>query len=307
MDDLTMLREFRAEAPASAPEDLWRLAVRDAGSPTRESRTVARRGRWVVVGAAATVAAVAAALVLVPGSTPTSAAAVLDRAALALADAPAPPDPGPHQWIYQRTVHLDAATGKPGTHFGYGWWRMDGELAADRMPDGDVHVQSLESWPVGTPQQWYAVVTALPQHPADVIEYLRDDPLYESDGASQADRDFDEVTQALTAQTLVPPASRARLYLALATIPGVGVDEHAAPDLVGRPVLSITYTGDLSLGRAGDRWELLLDPSSYDVLGLRGTAGSDIDLGDVVVHSGTVWFEYALLDYRLVDAAGDTA
>jgi len=27
----------------------------------------------------------------------------------------------------------------------------------------------------------------------------------------------------------------------------------------------------------------------------------------VVIHPGTVWFEYALLDYRLVDEAGDTA
>ena len=306
MDDLTMLREFRAEAPASAPAELWPRAVHAAATPTRAGRTPAR-GRWVALGAAATVAAVAAAVVLAPGATPTSAAAVLDRAALALAGAPAPPDPGPHQWIYQRSVQLDAATGEAGTHDGTSWSRMDGELFAIRLPNGRLLVQHLQEWPLGTPEQWYDVVTALPQQPADVITYLRDDPLYESRGASQADRDFDELTQALTAQTYVPPASRARLYLALATIPGVGVDEHAAPDLVGRPVLSITYTGDLSLGRAGDRWELLLDPSTYDVLGLRGTAGSDIDLGDVVIHPGTVWFEYALLDYRLVDEAGDTA
>lgn len=53
--------------------------------------------------------------------------------------------------------------------------------------------------------------------------------------------------------------------------------------------------------------KLLLDPSSYDVLGLRGTAGSDIDLGDTVIHPGTVWYEFAQLDHRLVDEAGDTA
>ena len=96
----------------------------------------------------------------------------------------------------------------------------------------------------------------------------------------------------------MPPADRARLYLALATIPGVGVDEDAPADLVGRPALSITYTGDTSLGRAGDRWELLLDPETYDVLGLRGTAGSDIDLGDWVFHSGEIWYEVAILDHR---------
>ena len=304
MDDLTLLREFRAEAPASPPADLWPRAVRAAGKPHAPIR---RHRRLVLVGAAATVAAVIGALVVAPGSTPSSAAAVLDRAALAVADAPAPPDPGPQQWVFQSTVHLDAATGKPGTHISYGWSRMDGELAANRMPDGHLLVQGIESWPLGTPAQWYDVAAALPEQPADVIQYLRDDPLYESRGASQADRDFDEVTQALTAETFIPPASRARLYLALATIPGVGVDENAAPDLAGRPVLSITYTGDLSLGRAGDRWELLLDPSSYDVLGLRGTAGSDIDLGVTVIHPGTVWYEYALLDHGLVDRAGDTA
>jgi hypothetical protein len=310
MDDLTLLREFRAEAPASAPADLWSRALRAAEAPARvDEGARARRGRRLVaVGAVATAATLAGALLVAPGSTPSSAAAVLDRAAIALADAPAPPAPGPHQWLYQRTVRLDAATGKPGTHFGYAWLRMDGQLWADRMPDGHVLVQGLEYWPLGRPEQWYDVVTQLPEQPADVIEYLRDDPLFESDGASQADRDFDEVTTALTAETVIPPASRARLYLALATIPGVGVDENAAPDLAGRPVLSITYTGDLSLGRAGDRWELLLDPSSYDVLGLRGTAGSDIDLGGgTVIHPGTVWTEFAFLDHRLVDAAGDTA
>jgi hypothetical protein len=298
MDELTLLRDFRDSAPAAVPE---RVRERALGAPIRRTRPL----RYAVVGLAAT-AALAAALVVAPASTGPSAAAVLDRAALALAGQPAPPPPAAHDWIYDRALVMDPVTGAAGTHPGEGWSRFDGALSAGRRPDGTVLVQGIESWPLGTPRQWWDMLAGLPEQPADVLTYLRDDPLYTSRGASQADRDFDEVTQALTAQTFVPPADRARLYLALATIPGVGIDEHAPADLVGRPVLSVTFTGDTTLGRAGDRWELLLDPSTYDVLGLRGTAGSEVDLGDRVFHAGEVWYEMAILDHRVVDRAGAT-
>ena len=299
MDELTLLREFRDSAPTAAPAD---VRVRALEAPTRRTRPL----RYAAVGLAAA-AVLAAGFVVAPSSTGPSAAAVLDRAALALAAEPTPPAPAPHDWLYDRTLDLYAITGRPGTHPGEGWSRFDGALAAFRDPGGRVHVQGLEYWPLGTPQQWWDMLAGLPEQPADVLAYLRQDPLYTSQGATEADRDFDEVTQALTAQTFVPPADRARLYLALASIPGVGVDENAPADLAGRPVLSITFTGDTSLGRAGDRWELLLDPATYAVLGLRGTAGSDIDLGEgTIVTPGHVWYEMAILDHRIVDQAGAT-
>jgi hypothetical protein len=298
MDEMTLLREFRDSAPAAVPARVRQVAL---GTPVRRTRPL----RYAAVGLAAA-AALAAGLVVAPTSTGPSAATVLDRAALTLAGEPTPPAPDPHDWIYDRALYLDPATGQAGTHPGEGWSRFDGELFADRRPDGRVEVQGIEYSPLGTPQQWWDMLAGLPEQPADVLTYLRENGLYASKGATQADRDFDEVTQALTAGTFVPPGDRARLYLALATIPGVGVDEHASPDLVGRPVLSITFTGDTTLGRAGDRWELLLDPTTYDVLGLRGTAGSDIDLGDRVFHPGEVWYEMAILDHRVVDRAGAT-
>jgi hypothetical protein len=299
MDEMTLLREFRADAPSAAPPEVRDRAL---GAPARRTRPL--RYAAVALAAAATLAV---GFVVAPSSTGPSAAAVLDRAAAAVA---AGPDlsPGPDQWVYVRALFLDAATGKPGTHPGESWSRFDGERVADRMPGGRVNIQGVEYWPLGTPQQWYDMLTGLPEEPADVLTYLAADPLVTSKGGTQADRDFDEVTQALTAETYLPPASRASLFRALATIPGVGIDQDAAPDLVGRPVLSVTFTGDTSLGRAGDHWELLLDPASYDVLGLRGTAGSDIDLGEgTVKHAGEVWYEVAVLDHRLVDHAGDTA
>jgi hypothetical protein len=300
MDEMTLLREFRASAPAAAPSEVRERAL-------GERRASRRRPvlRLAVAAALAVTGGGVAVTVLQPASP--SAAAVLDRAALALADSPTPPPPTPLQWVYQRTLFRDPHTGQAGTHAGESWSRFDGALGADRRPDGKAHVQGIEYSPLGTPQQWYDVLVALPERPEDVLAFLRRDPLYTSDAATQADRDFDEVTQALTADTFVPPADQARLYLALAAIPGVGVDEKAAPDLVGRPVLSITFTGDTSLGRAGDRWELLLDPATYAVLGLRGTAGSDIDLGEgTIVTAGHVWYEMAILDHRIVDRAGAT-
>jgi hypothetical protein len=153
--------------------------------------------------------------------------------------------------------------------------------------------------------QWYDALRDLPDSPQGVLDRLADDPLYTSHGATSADRGFDEVTTALTSDTVISPESIARLYRALASIPGVSVDEDAEPDLVGRSVVSITYTGASSLGRAGDRWELLLDPSSSRVIGLRGTAGTDLDLKDgTVIPKGAVWFNSAYLDHELVDEPG---
>jgi hypothetical protein len=297
MDEMTLLREFRSDAPAAAPPEVRERVLGSRRTSRRPALRLAVAAVLAVTGGGV------AATVLQPAAP--SAAAVLGRVAATVAAAP-DLTPRPDQWVYERDLFLDAVTGKPGTHPGESWSRFDGERVADRMPSGRVNVQGVEYWPLGTPQQWYDMVVALPDDPADVLDHLAADPLYTSTGDTRADRDFDEVTHALTAETYLPPAGRARLFRALATIPGVGIDEHAAPDLVGRPVLSVTFTGDTDLGRAGDHWELLLDPASYDVLGLRGTAGSDIDLGEgTVKHAGEVWYEVAVLDHRVVDHAGD--
>jgi hypothetical protein len=306
VDELTLLREFRDTAPSGAPS-----ALRQRALGVGPRRTTSRRPALRLAVAAALVATgggLAATALVPPG--PSEAAAVLGDAARLLAQQPDPATPGPLQWIYVKALHADPVTGQPGTHPGESWIRFDGAKAGERRPDG-VHVQDLVGWPLGTPQQQYDVLASLPDSPDAVLQHLRDDPLYESKGASQADRDFDEVTNALTAETFISPQDRARLYLALARIPGVGIDDEAAPDLVGRRVLSVTYTGDLSLGREGDLWELLLDPETYEVRGLRGTAGEDFELGKgegggEFVPQGTTWYQVAILDQRLVDSVGQT-
>lgn len=306
MNEMTLLREFRSFAPAEAPAELWSQAVRTAERrPARVRR--ARRTRLSLAATAAALTAVAAVMVLAPSSTgPSSASVVLGRAAQALLDADPGPTPRPHQWVYT----VSWTTNQPSEPAGRwkSWTRFDGNGYAEISPIThklDVQTGDWE-WPKGSPDQWYAVARGLPDEPDAALRALRDDPLYTSDGATQADRDFDEVTSMLTMDTWLPPGSIARLYQALATIPGVGIDNGAAPDLAGRPVLSITYNGDLSLGRKGDRWELLLDPDTYQVVGLRGTAGENwTPDGGPTYREGTVWYEYVVYGRKVVDHAGD--
>jgi hypothetical protein len=307
MDELTMVRGFRDSAPAAVPAALRERAL---GVPPRRTPTRRTALSIAVAAAVALTGGGLAVATLVPAS-PSSAAVVLGRAAQALLDADPGPMPEPHDWLYTVSYSLNRYTEDEPVEVGRwkSWTRFDGDGYAEISPithrldvnTGDYH------WPKGTPSEWYTAARTLPEDPDAVLQALRDDPLYTSDGATEADRDFDEVTSMLTMETWLPPSTVARLYQALAIIPGVGIDDHAAPDMDGRPVLSITYSGALSLGRKGDRWELLLDPETYQVTGLRGTAGEDfaLDKGPTI-HEGTVWYEYVLYERRVVAHAGDT-
>ena len=302
MDELTLLREFRGSAPAAAPPGVRRRVL--AGSTPSRPRLPRRLS--VVASGAVVLAATPTVLALSLGpSAPPSAATVLDRAAEHVMTAAPVPTPRADQWIYHRSLQADPETGQPGTHPSDSWSRVDGRQYAGRRPNGKIDVQQIVENPLGTPLQWYELAKELPATPQGVLDMLGSDPLYTSHADTRAARDFDEVTTALTSDTVLPPESIARLYRALATIPGVRVDHGAPADLAGRPVLSITYDGDSSLGRPGDRWELLLDPDSYRVIGLRGTAGHDLDLKDgTVIRTGTVWMNWAYLAAGVVDEPG---
>jgi hypothetical protein len=302
MDELTLLREFRGSAPAAAPSAVRRRVLE--GSPRPRPRLPRRLSAVAACGVVLAATATVLALSVGP-SAPPSAANVLHRAADQVTTAAPVPTPRADQWIYHRSLEADPETGQPGTHPWDYWSRVDGRQYAERRPNGKIDVQPIVENPLGTPLQWYDLAHELPATPQGVLDMLTRDPLYTSHANKRAARDFDEVTTALTSDTVLPPESIARLYRALAIIPGVSVDRDAPADLSGRPVLSITYNGDSSLGRPGDRWELLLDPDTYRVIGLRGTAGHDLHLkNDTVIPAGTVWFNSAYLAEGVVDEPG---
>ncbi|MFC6345647.1 hypothetical protein ACFP8W_26915, partial [Nocardioides hankookensis] len=108
-------------------------------------------------------------------------------------------------------------------------------------------------------------------------------------------------------QPVLPATARADLFGALATVPGVAIDDDPEPDLLGDPVLAVT------LDRAPDpsgllsRRELLLDPDTYAYRGVRVTALEDGRIGGAKgfdVSSGQTWYEDTVTDAVVVDRPG---
>ncbi len=115
MDDLTLLRSFRAERADDDPRA--RAAARGAleakfdpvptASPTTPTRSP-RRGLLALAGAGAIAVVVAGLLVLSPGPTAEPAAAeVLRRIASVAADTPPESMPGPDQFLYTKIETLE--------------------------------------------------------------------------------------------------------------------------------------------------------------------------------------------------------
>ena len=119
-------------------------------------------------------------------------------------------------------------------------------------------------------------------------------------------RDFDAVVEAL-GQPVLPAAARADLFDALATIPGVTVDDDAEPDLLGDPVLAVTLDRAPDASGLLSRRELLLDPDTYAYRGVRVTALEDGRVGGAKgpeVTAGQTWYEDTVADAVVVDRPG---
>lgn len=300
MDEMTALKEFRADVPTTGPSDLVRQRVLGAPPPPRW-----RRRTLATIAVAATATTVLAiGLQLGPGAAP-SAAVVLHRAAAHVA-ADRVPEPRHHQWIYENYV-MAKPDGTIGDHPHATWTRFDGTAIADhRSPQSPLQVQQLQD-PEITPQQWYDGLAALPEEPAALLARLRTGDLVRGEGDTQEARDFDAVATCLATPRVMPAAAHARLFRALATIPGVAIAEDPMPDLLGRDVVSVTFSGVTDDG-AGfrSRQELLLDPTTYEYRGTRVTALEDGAFDDGrPVTEGEVWYNDAVIDAGVVDAAGD--
>ncbi len=159
-----------------------------------------------------------------------------------------------------------------------------------------------------TPLEAYDAAASLPSEAPALLRALRESDLADAQGTTEAARDYDAVGDALD-QMVLPAPARANLLRALGTIPGVGIDDAAEPDRLGRPVLSVTFDGQAGDSAVRSRWELLLDPVTYAYLGERATAlesgrvggESGPDVADVA--PGETWFESTQVS-ALVDRPG---
>ena len=300
MDEIRALKEFRADVPTHGPSPMTRQRVLGvAAHPRRRGRTLA-----TIAAAAAVTTVLAVGLQWGPGAAP-STAVVLDRAAAYVAADPVP-EPRPDQWIYENYV-LAKPGGTIGDHPHAYWTRFDGTAGGERRSLQDpVHVQQIQD-PGVTPQQWYDGLESLPADPTALLARLRSGDLVRGVGDTEAARDFDAVATCLATPRVLPAAAHARLFRALATIPGVAIAENPAPDLLGRDVLSVTFSG-VTDARAGFRsqQELLLDPTTYEYRGTRVTALEDGAFDDGrPVTEGQVWYNDAVIESGVVDAPGD--
>lgn len=285
MNDLDLVREFRADVPGPTAEqlaigrELLLGATRRARTPTRRLGRRPGRARFVLV--AAVLAAVGGVLVLdlhgganpaSPGGAPDLnarlAAQVLRAAATSLASQPTT-RPAPHQWIYSSFV--DRSIGQPAQPY-ESWSRFDGRQTA-YLQNGQliVHTSPLPRGAV-TPISAYDQLASLPSNTQALLhvvdEAVAANPVSVAPpGGSPSDHrqtraqlEFEFLTQLLwQAAQAAPARAEAAVFRALATVAHVSA-QHIT-DAVGRSAIALSDTGV--------EQQLLLDPLTYKVIGLR--------------------------------------
>lgn len=288
MNELDLVRELSADVGAPTEKQLAagreRLLVAIGSSPRpRRLRRRPSRARYLgAVIAAGVVAAAAVSAIEVHGTAtaPTPpraseaqvrlAAEVLHAAAGSVASQPAT-RPAPHQWIY--TSFIARGIGQA-AETDEGWTRFDGRQTA-YVQNGRLVVHTSPVAPSGSgyPMGAYQALASLPSSPSALLGAV--DRAVMANPASVAppggspighhqtrrQLEFQFLTQLLwQAAQAAPARAEAAVYRALATIPGVRA-QRGITDAVGRPAIA--------LSDVGDEQQLLLDPRTYKVIGLR--------------------------------------
>lgn len=326
MDELTKVRELRADAPVADRARLapGRARLVDAARAGERRRVVWRRELVIVaVVAAVTVVVVVATLVsggggggrkVQPAVTPTvslegmSAAELLRHAADVVAAQADGPVPTAKQWIYTkeesepRDEQADQAEGLARLLMGpqESWIRYDGTAMASQEPDGTgerlklvtraMHLENGGEGDDRSAREMYRVLAALPADGGRTLEALRDiDAIADDKGASRAENDYTEISVLLTAHVM-PSDGLASLYRALATLPGGKVVDHLVETASGRRVIALEYgtrAPDPATGQMmRDQW--LLDPQTYRIVGMRMVVGDKVVGGNSLVATAVV-------------------
>jgi len=279
-----------------------------AGRPRRRRFTASRRSNLLLPAAAvATAVTVAAGLTgyaLSTGSTPASrpsaapkhpaapdqavlAARLLQNASAVAGRVPPKTEPAPGQWIYSEMVGYEHGQGVTTDQ---NWITFDGTKSAyflSRNGPLQVHTSPIVP-PSGaggplaafnadaTPKTAYDALASLPTAPRQLLAVLAKEA--QSVGvanltagtpvAGQAPRnegqvEFDYLSLLLwnaAGGVGAPPKAEAAAFRALAAIPGVTV-QQGITDAAGNPAIGVSDDGGYD--------QLLLDPVSYQVTGLR--------------------------------------
>ncbi|GGT16117.1 CU044_5270 family protein [Streptomyces atratus] len=324
MDEMTQLRELRADAPVPDRSALapGRMRLTETVASGRRVRRLKADWRIASIGAAAaiTVAAVLGTQ-LVDAAAPdrsgpaattgtlrlSSPAEVLNRAADVLEKQQAAPEPRDDQWIYTKTVMAQPSqNGSAAGRFTYvpdNWVPYDNSAAAKTGKDDDYR----------TSRQVYRAANELPDDPARLLAKVRSfyptGNTAESPPEAEAQHSFRAMGLMVEAYPIAP-AALARIYRALATVPGVHVTDHLVKDAAGREVIAITRKEDGS----HEQREILLDPHDFSYAGMRFVVSEDYvytsSAGKVKFPSekfkaGQIKMSEARVEAAVVDAKGE--
>ncbi|MER6949758.1 CU044_5270 family protein [Nonomuraea sp. NPDC000554] len=314
MDELKLLSEMRADAPEPDAERLRSLRAR---APKR------RRRFWLAPSllAAATAATAVAVAMSGPQShavrptvtaepRPVSAETVLLRAAQAAERRQTPETPRPDQWIY-RKVAVKEADGSA-ARVQEVWLRYDGTREAVRVGDGRLETRKLA--PGLSPSRFAAKLAQLPTDPGELLAQVKSDPYWATRSAERPDeRAYRALAIYLDHDVPVPPKLQGAMYRALAQIPGVRVDS-GVQDVSGRTGIGLAYesgsagtfgTDRDSAGQVISRTYLILDPTTYQLLGMRVDYLKDKIVRDRVAFRAGTTYATANLAAGVVDRPGD--
>jgi hypothetical protein len=209
------------------------------------------------------------------------AAKILRAAATHVAGAGVTSEPSPGQWIYNTTVsygHGGVSTDEEWITFDGGGtaYFQNGQLithTSDANPPGP-NVKPWDAWnTTATPKTAYDVLASLPAEPRALLAVIArhaggqhigaGNPVAGVEPTTEAQREFDVLTLILwNAVPGIggPPAAEAAAYRALATLPGITV-QQGIKDTAGGRAIGVSDDGGYD--------QLLIDPVSYRVIGIR--------------------------------------
>ncbi|MGV9453453.1 CU044_5270 family protein [Streptomyces sp. NPDC003635] len=301
MDEMTAVRELRAEAPRARRADLVtgrEKLLAEAGPGGRVRRL---RADWRLAAVGATAAIVVAAVVgtqvaggsgeTQPGSRPGytielgSAKDLLNDAADAMA-AGGGVSAQDGQWIYTKTVETNLSDDeRPGPRTEEHWTKY-ADPAMEDGKAGDDH----------SPREQAEFLRSLPDDPARVRAEARAFYHATDDSESRTEHEYRALTVLLSRAYVYEAEDLAKVYRALATIPGVRAAN--VEDAAGRDAIALYLKSD----RPGqDRDETLIDPVTHLYSGVRWVSGKD----EAEWKKGDAVISLALLRTAVVDQRGE--